>query len=158
MLISSRKAQPRRGAAAVELAMLSPLLVALLLGVWEVGRLIQVNQILSNAAREGGRQASTGLLSNSQVQTVVLQYLQRAGLPTANATVTVTNVTSSSRDATAAQQLDQFRVTVTVPVADIKWVALSLVTTSSSNLSATTVWYSLRDQDYPGTITPPSGS
>ena len=67
-------------------------------------------------------------------------------------------MTSSSRDASAAQQLDQFRITVTVPVADIKWVALSLVTTSSSTLSATTVWYSLRDQDYPATITPPSGS
>ena len=158
MVLRTARPTGRRGAAAVEFALLSPLLVALLLGVWEVGRLIQVNQILSNAAREGGRQASTGLLSNSQVQTVVLQYLQRAGLPTANATVTVTNVTSSSRDATAAQQLDQFRVTVTIPVADIKWVALSLITTSSSTLSATTVWYSLRDQDYPATITPPSGS
>jgi Flp pilus assembly protein TadG len=158
MLISPRKHQPRRGVAAVEFALLSPLIVALLLGVWEVGRLIQVNQILSNAAREGGRQASTGLLTDAQVQTVVLQYLQRAGLPTAHATVTVTDLTNSSSDATAATQLDQLQVRVTLPVADVKWIALSLITNPSSTLSATTVWYSLRDRDYPGTITPPSGS
>jgi Flp pilus assembly protein TadG len=158
MLISSRKPQPRRGAAAVEFALLSPLIIALLLGVWEVGRLIQVNQILSNAAREGGRQASTGLLTDAQVQTAVLQYLQRAGLPTANATVTVTDLTNGSADATAATQLDQLQVRVTIPTADVKWVALSLITNPSSTLSATVVWYSLRDHDYPGTITPPSGS
>jgi Flp pilus assembly protein TadG len=158
MVLRTPRPTGRPGAAAVEFALLSPLIVALLLGVWEVGRLIQVNQILSNAAREGGRQASTGLMTNAQVQTAVLQYLQRAGLPTTNATVTVTNLTNSSLDATAANQLDQFRITVTLPAADVKWVALSLVTNSSSTLSATVVWYSLRDQDYPSNITPPSGS
>ena len=158
LLRTLRSARRRRGVAAVEMAMLSPLLLALLLGIWEVGRLIQVNQMLSNAAREGGRQAASGLLTDAEVQTVVLQYLQRAGIPTAHATVTVTNLTSGSRDAKDALQLDQLQVSVTVPVTDIKWVALSLITGPTSTLSATTVWWSLRDQGYPKDITPPSGS
>jgi Flp pilus assembly protein TadG len=60
----------RRGIAAVELALLLPFLLMLLLGTWEVGRMLQIQQSLTNAAREGGRQASTGLLTNSQVEQV----------------------------------------------------------------------------------------
>src|SRR5262245_43268803 len=152
------RARARGGVAAVEFALVLPLIMSLLLGVWEVGRLIQVNQILSNAAREGGRQASTGLMTNAQVQDAVLQYLDRAGLPTAHAAVTVTNLTNSSLDAASATQLDKLQVTVTLPAADVKWIALSLVTNANTNLNAASVWYSLRDHSYPSTITQPSGS
>ena len=50
----------RRGVAAVEAALLLPLALLLMLGTWEVGRMVEVSQILNNAAREGGRSASTG--------------------------------------------------------------------------------------------------
>lgn len=45
----------RRGVAAVEAAVLLPLALMLMLGTWEVGRMVEVGQILNNAAREGGR-------------------------------------------------------------------------------------------------------
>jgi Flp pilus assembly protein TadG len=49
------------GVAAVELAVvLLFFVVPLLLAVWEVGRLIHVQQLLSNSAREGGRLAALG--------------------------------------------------------------------------------------------------
>jgi Flp pilus assembly protein TadG len=157
MLPRTGRVGARRAVAAVELALLSPLLVALLLGIWEVGRLIQVNQILSNAAREGGRQASTGLRTNAEVEQVVRDYVGNAGLPTGNVTVTVTNLTDSSRDAKVAVQKDRLEVRVSLPVQDIRWVALPFVTNASSTLSATSVWLSLRDQDYPSDLTPPAG-
>ena len=71
----------RRGTAAVEAAVLLPLALMLMLGTWEVGRMVEVSQILNNAAREGGRSASTGQNTNSQVQQTVLNYLTNAGLP-----------------------------------------------------------------------------
>ena len=77
----------RRGVAAVEAAVLLPLALMLMLGTWEVGRMVEVSQILNNAAREGGRSASTGQYTNSQVQQTVLNYLMNAGLPSASATV-----------------------------------------------------------------------
>src|SRR5215470_4385094 len=56
MMLRTRPARPRRDAAAVvELALLLPFLLVVNLGIWEVGRLIQVQQVLNNAAREGAR-------------------------------------------------------------------------------------------------------
>ncbi len=91
---SSRLSNKRRGIAVVETAvLLLPLFIFTLFGVWEVGRLLQTNQIIANAAREGARQASTGQRSSStnhpelpynadyEVQKAVENYLKNSGLP-----------------------------------------------------------------------------
>jgi hypothetical protein len=84
----------RRGVAVVETAvLLLPLFIFTLFGVWEVGRLLQTHQIVSNASREGARQASTGQRTSStnhpevpfnadyEVQKSVENYLKNSGLP-----------------------------------------------------------------------------
>src|SRR5436309_938093 len=58
------RSRSRAGAAAVEFAVILPLLMLLLLGTWEVARLVQVHAILSNAAREGARVAAQGQIIN----------------------------------------------------------------------------------------------
>src|SRR3569623_2064006 len=78
----------RRGAAAVEAAICLPVLLTLMFGVWEVGRLAQVQQILSNAVHDGARIASQGTLNGTpvtvaKVQQAVRDYMPRAGLPRA---------------------------------------------------------------------------
>src|SRR5688500_17367158 len=93
-----RRPAPRRGAALVELALLLPLVLTLLLGVREVGRMIEVQQAVSNAAREGGRQAATGTRTTAQVQQAVINCLANSGLPTAGVKVTVVNVSSPGTD------------------------------------------------------------
>src|ERR1700678_3616435 len=98
----------RRGAAAPEMAFLMPLLLGLLVGTWEIGRFVQVQEIMNNAARTGARLASQATIINSNgvytnisltgsspnVTTTVTQYLQGAGLTTTdssgNSNVTVT--------------------------------------------------------------------
>jgi Flp pilus assembly protein TadG len=121
-----------------------PFLLLLLAGVWEVGVLVQVQQMLSNAARVGGRQASTGLNNNTQVQQAVTQYLQNAGLKTQNVTVTVTNNTRGG-DVSAAKQLDQLTVTVSIPFADVAWDMLNYFVPSGSQITGTATWYSVKD-------------
>ncbi len=49
--------QPRRATAAVELAVVMPLIIILLTGLLEVGRMVQISEILNNAAREGAAQS-----------------------------------------------------------------------------------------------------
>jgi hypothetical protein len=117
--------------------------------------MVEVSQILNNAAREGGRSASTGQFTNSQVQQTVLNYLMNAGLPSSLATVTVTDLTNPSTDCTAANEMDQLRIAVSIPFTAVRWSAATLVTNSSTTLNATTIFYSNNGLSYPQNISVP---
>jgi Flp pilus assembly protein TadG len=146
----------RRGVAAVEFAVLLPVIFTLLLGLWEVGRMVEAQQLLTNAAREGGRQASTGQYSNAQIQTIVTQYLAVAGLNTANVQVTVADTTSGG-DVGNASYLDKLTVTVSIPYKDVQWSTLGLVSGPNDTLTITVYWVSMVDKPYPNPINPPVG-
>ena len=134
----------RSGVQLVEAALVMSICLLFIIGILEYGRLMMTKQILDNAAREGARRASTGQKTNSQVSQAVLQYLTDTGLGTAGATVTVTNVTSGL-DAASANQLDHLKVSVTLPYNDVRWTSLSLITSSTTTLSASADWSSMRD-------------
>jgi Flp pilus assembly protein TadG len=68
----------RRGTASVEFALCLPLLVLLLFGLWELGRITEVSEVLWNSARESGRDASLGQENLQTVATNLLNYLQAA--------------------------------------------------------------------------------
>jgi Flp pilus assembly protein TadG len=145
MIHIAARPRARHGAAAIEFAVVIILLAPLLIGVWEVGRLVEVQQILSNAAREGGRQASTGTKTIAGIQQDVVNYLARFGINTPTSSVTVTNLTSSDRpDPTTANQLDMFQVSVTIPFNSVRWILLNQVT-STTQLTGTASWVSMRD-------------
>ncbi len=157
MIHTTHHRKGRRAVAAVEFAMILPVILTLLLGIWEVGRMIEIQQILYNAAREGGRQASTGQLTDAQVQTVVIQYLQTAGLPTAHVVVTVSDLTTPANDVSAANYLDNLQVNVTIPIADIRWSVITMVTTPGQLMVSRVQWVTMVDKPYPSAPTPPAG-
>lgn len=140
------KVPSRPGVAAVELAVVLPLLLILLMGVWELGRYIEVQQLLSNACREGGRQASTGVKSTAQVKAVVVNYLKLNGISkVSESDVTVVNLTSSSRpEPNQADQMDRFQISVSISADNVRWIMLPRVS-GVNTLSATVDWYSMRD-------------
>jgi len=141
----------------VEAAVSLPLLVALMLGVWEVGRMLQVNATLTNAAREGVRIAAGGSWNGQPVTVPIVQkqvkdYLTAAGFPAAavdGAIVTVTNLSGSSwTDPCDAAPLDRFRITITIPAGpaynSLPWSPCSSITgTTSACVSAE--WLSTND-------------
>jgi Flp pilus assembly protein TadG len=151
------RAALRDGVAAVEFAAVIPFVLTLLLGIWEVGRMIEVQQVVNNAAREAARQATTGQLTNSQVQTVAIQYLTVAGIPTTHATVTVSDLTHPALDVSQAVYLDRLQVTVSVPFSDVQWSVVSYFTSPTTQLSATVTWVTVIDQDFPTDPEPPIG-
>ena len=64
-MIRQRKSS-RPAVAAIELALVTAgILIPLMFGVWEIGRMIQVKQIMANSAREGARLASQGYTIDS---------------------------------------------------------------------------------------------
>lgn len=73
----------RRGAAAVEMAVITPLLLTMLFGIIEFGYAFTVRQSLVTAAREGCRVAVLPGSTDAQVRTRVQEYLRPLGLASA---------------------------------------------------------------------------
>src|SRR5208282_1822508 len=126
-----RRCQPRCGTAAVEFALIAPLVAILLVGLLEVGQMVQITLIVSNAAREGARQASTGANSYAGVQTTVANYLTNAGITNQSGlTVTVYDVTQGNSgpqfNPSTANWLDQLQITVTLPYSNVQLAPLPI--------------------------------
>ena len=153
-----RRSRHRRGMAVVEMAIVLPFVIWLWVGVVEVGRLLDVQVIVQNAAGVGGRMASAGSSTNAQVQQAVINYLTAAGLTTANATVTVQDLTTAGTDVGQAVQLDKLQVTVSIPFHDVYWGVSGFTTNSNTQVSATAYYYSARVDPYPTNIQAPSGA
>jgi Flp pilus assembly protein TadG len=146
----------RRGAVALELALtLCFVLIPMLLGIWEIGCLLDAQQTLVEAVREGGRQAATGTVTDAQVQQVVLQYLSNANVNTANVVVTVVN-TGSGADASMAAQLDPLVVSASLPFINVSWSMTSQFVPSNSILTTSCQWYSAKDVPYTVSSTAPT--
>lgn len=78
-----------RGQSLVEFAIVVPLLLALLVAIFEFGRAWNIQQVVTNVAREGARQGVLATVDNDSVQTVVSTLLTTARLDPADATVSV---------------------------------------------------------------------
>jgi hypothetical protein len=138
-----------------------------LLGVWEVGRLVQVQQIVDSAAREGARQAAIGELLDpttattryiyaTDVTNTVTNFLTRNGLDTTNIQVNYSNVTHpGATDPYQATQLDHLRVTVTMPFNNVRWVLLGI--TGITTLYGESDWDSMIDSNVTVTVGLPTG-
>ena len=151
-----RRANKRRGAVAVEAAVCLPVLVAMMMGMWEVGRIAQMSRILKDGAREGARVAAGGVNNGStvtvaMVQTAVQNYLTSSGMPATavnGAVISVTNLSTDTwTDPGNALPLDHFRVTVTIP-SGAPFNSLLFFTSSLSGvtqLQETVDWLSAND-------------
>jgi Flp pilus assembly protein TadG len=77
----------RRAAAAVELAVVTPVLLTMLFGIIEFGWIFTVRQALTTAAREGARTAVLPGSTVADVETRIADYTQPLGLTGYTATV-----------------------------------------------------------------------
>jgi Flp pilus assembly protein TadG len=104
----------RTGAAAVEFAIVAPLLFMIVFGIIEFGRMIMVQQILTNASREGARRAIIEDATHAEVELLVSNYLS-------NASVSGATVTVAPNDLSNLGFGDPVTVTVAVPFDDVSW-------------------------------------
>lgn len=77
-----------RGSAMVEAAISIPLLLVLMVGIFEVGRAYQTWQVLTNAAREGARVSITPSSTQANTTAIIREFMRNGQLSNA-ATATV---------------------------------------------------------------------
>ena len=123
----------RRGAAAVEFALVAPLFFFMVLGMIEVGRAIMVQQIITNASREGARRAVLDGATDGEVITFVQTYLNNASLPGTQAAVTFPQGLPQNAGFGAPVEVD-----VALGFNQVSWVPVPRYL-GSQNLSASTV-------------------
>jgi Flp pilus assembly protein TadG len=87
--VSRRPVTKDAGQSLVEFAILVPILMGVVIGIFEFGRAWNVDQVLTNAAREGGRLAVVETSSESDVTNAVENALTNAALDPSLATITV---------------------------------------------------------------------
>lgn len=165
------RVQPRRGVAVVEMAFIMPLLLLLIVGVWEIGRLVQLQQIMNGAARDGARIASQANIisttddytqimkgsgtSDPNVTDTVRAYLYGAGFTTAQLqSLTVTfeflDGDTSLTEPYQGVKNQRFRVKVSMNYSDVRWTTLTLI--NPQTIGAECVWQMMVDD--PFTLSP----
>jgi Flp pilus assembly protein TadG len=161
----------RPGVASVEFALVLPLLLLLLVGVWELGRIVHVQQTVNGAARDGARLgAQANIVSASGAYTQirfstgtpnvvdsVKAYLAASGI-TDHAGLVVEfqfvepavtggpTPTAADADPYTGVKNQRFRVRVSLPYANVRWTTLSVINVST--LTAEAYWQCLVDDPF----------
>ncbi len=103
-------------------------------GMIEFGRMVMVQQILTNAAREGARVAvlDSQTPTASLVRDTVNNYLQNAGISGATTTI-------NPAEPTTATYGQPVTVTVRIPFGSVSWLPSPMFISANTNLTASTV-------------------
>ncbi len=126
------KAINRLGAAAVEFALIAPLMIMLTVGLMELGRMVMVKQVLVNASREGARRAVLPNADSATVISAVRSELQSATVNTADIIVTPSVLATAAAGTPVT-------VTVSVQANNVSWIPNPMFTLNSTMQVSTTM-------------------
>jgi Flp pilus assembly protein TadG len=118
----------RRGAIALEFAIVLPILLIVILGMIECGRAIMAIQLVSNVARAGAREASLEDSSNIEVEELVTRLCTtQLHVDPDDITVGITTTTGAGDedpggDVGSAQPGDLCEVSVSLPFRSVSWL------------------------------------
>jgi Flp pilus assembly protein TadG len=119
MLIRKKgRCRERSGTSAVELAMVSPLVIAMIMGQLESSRLGMVSQLITSAAREGCRVAVLEGATLSEVQTRITASLAGSGISVGSVTPTC----PSPHTWSSAPKGIPITVSLSVPYSQVSWL------------------------------------
>ena len=136
-MILKNSSRSRRGVAAVEFAVVAPVVFLAFFGMVEMGRMVMVKQAVVNAAREGCREAILATtIDAADVDAVVRAHLVNV-VPDAS-DVNELRVTCTPADLTAVASGTTITVDVECDFSDVSWMPGNFVGLSDMTISATT--------------------
>ena len=130
VFVRTRGKNHRRGAAAIELALVFPLLILLTFGAIKYGWLFLKAQQITNATRYGARLAILPDSTTADVKTAIINMLALA-----NISIGSDNITITPADISSVSIGDAVKVQVVVPAANVDIMNVSLFP-SFANLGA----------------------
>ena len=116
MRVKQRIENARTGASAVEFALVAPIFILLVFGIIEFGRGMMVQQMITNASREGAREAALPDSTVASVTEKVVSFLADSSINVSSSDVTV------SPDPEAVLDNEQITVTVEIPFNQVSWI------------------------------------
>ncbi|MGI8978939.1 MAG: TadE/TadG family type IV pilus assembly protein [Pirellulaceae bacterium] len=122
----------RLGAAAVEFAVVAPLFFLLVFGMVEFGRMVMIQQVITNASREGARKAVLDGATSSDVKSSVVTYMSNGGV-----TIATSNVIVNPTDPSTAAAGSPVTVTVSVPFSEVSWLPSPMFLGSRQMIAST---------------------
>ena len=120
----------RRGAAAVELALVLSLFIAMVFGIIEFSRAMMVNQVITNAAREGARRAVIPGSTRTQVENRISAYMTSANINNYTLVTQVNGVTVTDFSTAIPHSLITIRVSVNY--SDVEWGGIGILGSNRS--------------------------
>lgn len=124
----------RSGAAVVEFAVVAPVFIILVLGMIETGRAVMVQQIMTNASREGARRAVLDGVTDSEVRQAVIDYMAGASI-----SIDASDIDVITNPPVAPDFANSMTVTITVPFSQVSWLPTPIYFKgANSDLVATT--------------------
>ena len=120
----------RRGAAVVEFAVVAPVFFLLVFGMIEYGRMVMVQQIITNASREGARVAILDGMTTVDVTSTIDNYLNNSGIAGANVSV-------ATNPPVAPDYAESMTIAVDIPFGQVSWLPTPIYL-SGRLLTATT--------------------
>ena len=126
----------RKGAVAVEFAVVAPMLLAIVVGMLELNRIYDVQNVLDTAAREGARFAAmdrSGILqegetANSKLTSDLMSLLASSGIPTAEVVISIIDPDNPGVEFdldNPANDLRLFEVQIDLPYSAISFTPVS---------------------------------
>ena len=122
----------RLGAVTAEFAIIAPVFIIIVFGILEYGRMVMVQQIITNASREGARTAALDGATTAEVEGIVNEFLE-------DASVTGASVAVSPDPPSSAAFGDPVSVTISIPFADVSWLPLPAYLNENTLSAATTM-------------------
>jgi len=116
----------RRGAQAVEFAIVAPLFFLFVFAIIDIGRSMMVVSLLNNAARTGARVGVIPGKTTGDIQAAANQ----AVVGVSGMTTTV-KVNGADQDASAAQSGDSITVSVSAPASSVTWLPITWFVTGT---------------------------
>lgn len=120
-LAGNRRKKTRRGVAMLEMAIVLPILLLLLLGILELGRVVMIYQIATNATREAARRAIVPGATDSTVLSTCNTYLDRGGISSTGRSVQILNAGGSSSSLATIRSKETVTVRAVIPFSENTW-------------------------------------